>query len=217
GARWQQVEEQGRPHPRDEGRRHVPGVGRRRCLPRGTPRRRLDAHRGDESATRRQRGVAPGGARGLRHRVVRDQGADERGAASRTPRRGEEGVAVDDINGLVATALRTGDWSPVLVAIDSLYAEKSGSIRGITRHLDGVTAALERVEPQDNIEAQAARLADWLVMSTEQAAVRTEARGLSLVWRTEDDEHVRAEHRAADGQRVQPGEPFTVGGVQMFY
>jgi len=124
---------------------------------------------------------------------------------------------VDDINGLVATALRTGDWSPVLVAIDSLYAEKSGSIRGITRHLDGVTAALERVEPQDNIEAQAARLADWLVMSTEQAAVRTEARGLSLVWRTEDDDHVRAEHRAADGQRVQPGEPFTVGGVQMFY
>lgn len=124
---------------------------------------------------------------------------------------------MDDINGLVAAALRTGDWSPVLVAIDSLYAEKSGNIRGITRHLDGVTAALERVEPQDNIEAQAARLADWLVMSTEQAAVRTEARGLSLMWRTEDDDHVRAEHRAADGQRVKPGEPFTVGGVQMFY
>lgn len=121
------------------------------------------------------------------------------------------------MNTLVEQALRSGEWSLVLLAIDDLLAQRTSNMRWVTRHINQVARSLTMVEPQEDIPAQAARLADWLIMSTDQAALVAESGGERLIWRTRKDDAVREVHRGLEGTAVEAGQPFQVGSVQMFY
>lgn len=123
----------------------------------------------------------------------------------------------DQMDDLVLAALTSGDWGPVLVAVDEMYAEGSNSIRGAARHIGAIADALTHTEPATDLQAQAHRIADWLVMATDQAVFAIEHRGEQLEWVTRHDSAVRPMHVAADGQRRDAGSAFDIGGHALLY
>lgn len=119
---------------------------------------------------------------------------------------------VDDINRLIGEQAGAPDLTALVEGVRKTWAEKAKHFAdqiavsvAETAISGGRTSAAQTVAPQS--EAPAAEEGRLVEIAPE----------LIRVWRTREDEKVRATHRAANGQRRGVDEPFTVGGCDLMH
>lgn len=124
---------------------------------------------------------------------------------------------MDELEARVRAALGSGDWSLVLLALDDMLAEGNAPMRTVSRYIDAVAQALTHVEPQEDIDRQVDDLSGWLYTSVDQAIFVGANPGVRFTWQTQQDERVRASHRALHGRTISAGETFDVEGTNLPY
>lgn len=81
--------------------------------------------------------------------------------------------------------------------------------------VEKVIAALEKTEPDSDIDTVSLWLSLAAMNFATMAAADASDEPMLLTWTTMEDGAVREAHKLADGQTRPPGEPFDVGGVDM--
>ena len=138
-------------------------------------------------------------------------------------RRGAQDSLEHRLHDVVAEAVRTHNWVPLLVEVERIfedvYFEESGDRGGIPSDgwLERIEKTLELTKGHDS--ATIDRIAVWLAtaMLTEATveASKADPEELLMEWVTMHDSDVREAHRHTDGQQRPIGDKFSVDGHEM--
>jgi hypothetical protein len=131
-------------------------------------------------------------------------------------------MVVDHLAQVTNRMVRTPDRAFDLVASQvSIGAEHGESIPEIAERVEGVLSAtgVENWENRATVIARTETLGALNAGRTDSFAALAEILGdeFEQVWISTIDRRTRPTHKAADGQRVPLGTPFTVGGAQLRY